>query len=547
MYDVAIIGAGPTGLSAAALLAQDGHKVILLERQPTKYGLPRAGHVDHEIVRVLQGLGAHKPIIEDAPDPEAYTWYNGNAEILLSFPFGTPSISGYQADFMIFQPVLDDALYKVLEGYPENAEILFGTQVVGVHQRDQSVVLNVAKTERGDDGKRRITGNTFNVEARYVISADGAGSSVRDLIGATRSGPRIDERWYTVDLAIKKPLPFGINGQWCDPKRPTYIGPLGRNHQRFEMKVLPHETDEDFDEEFTWALLAKWGVTAEHVDIYRRVVYAFEAKISDRWNMGRVFLAGDAAHTMPPFMGQGLCSGIRDSANLAWKLDLVLRGVSTSDLLDTYQSERQPHTQRWTEISVAVGAVSCELDPGAAAARDQRFFAGTQAPLPGSPAIGSGLFRGKRNTAVVSPSGDFFPQANVRFEGREGLLHDLVGGGFILLTSDEVALMSLSDFNREFLAEIGATLLALGDGTKSSTIEDVAGTYATFFQKAGATAILVRPDYYVFGAAFGEADLSALIFDFYTGVGAYEPVHKALEGSAALRPEAGRSTTRTVS
>lgn len=523
MFDVAVIGAGPTGLAAAALLAQNGHSVVVLERQPSKYGLPRAGHIDHEIVRILQGLGAERPIIDDAPDPEAYTWYNGQGRVLLSFPFGELSISGYQSDFMMFQPVLDEALYDAIGRFPETATVRLGAEVVGLDQLESSVLLAVAATVRGTDRIRRRTGEESAVEARYVIAADGAGSGIRGLIGVERTGPAIDERWYTVDLVVKGPLPAGINGQWCDPHRPIYIGPLGQHHQRFEMKVLPNERDEDFDEAFTWDLLGRWGVTREHVDIFRTVVYPFEAKHADRWNIGRVFLAGDAAHTMPPYMGQGLCSGIRDSANLAWKLDLVLRGVSDAGIFDSYQGERGPHVQRWTDITIAVGRVSAELDPAAAAVRDAAFFDGTHAPLPGPPAVGPGVFRGGLGNEVIAPCGTLFPQFAVERDGRVGLFHDVVGGGFILLTGLALDAQSISGANRDFLAELRTTVVALGDGLGPDTFADTDGRYAEYLARIGAVAVVVRPDYYVFGAAATHADIDDLVGDLRSLVAASSP------------------------
>lgn len=490
--DVLIVGAGPTGLATAALLTARGHRVLVIERHAGPYGLPRAGHIDHEVFRILDSIGAAGPIAADAPDPEPYVWYGAERQVLFSFPFGAPSRSGYQADWMIFQPVLDTAL---LERIPRD-RLQFGWEVVALAEDGDGVVVTCAE-QGGAPGGRRATGRTRRLSARYVIAADGAASGVRDLLGIARTGPEIDERWYTVDCEILRPLPRGIYGQWCEPSRPSYVGPLGRRHYRFEMKVLPWEDPSDFNRERAFDLLAQWGVGPEHVRIHRDVIYGFQAKTADRWRDGRVVIAGDAAHTMPPFMGQGLCSGFRDAANLAWKLDLVLEGEAADALLDSYESERRPHVRRWQEISLAVGALSCEIDPERARERDRRFAEGSGIELPSWPAPGPGVFVGGRDGFAEIPD-RLLPQSAVRLDVRVDLLHRVVGEGFLLLARDRDS-VRLSPHAAETLRTIGATVVVFGDA--QDEVGDVTGDYRAFFDELDSDLLVARPDYYIFGAA----------------------------------------------
>jgi len=454
-------------------------------------------------MRILQGIGAHQAIIDDAPVPEDYVWFGSAGQEILRFPFSGPSASGFQSDYMIFQPVLDDALYASLEPFVADGsvELRLGAEVIEVDQTASRVLLNVAEMRKSESGRRVATGRRYPIAAQYAIAADGASSSTRSKLGIERSGPEIEERWYTVDLALLRDLPSTINGQWCDPSRPTYVGHLGKSHHRFEMKVLPHESEDKFDEEYTWELLAKWNVTPADAQIYRRVVYPFEAKLAQTWQVGRIFLAGDAAHTMPPFMGQGLCSGFRDSATLAWKLDLVLKALASPESLRSYETERRQHVAQWTTITNEVGAVSCVLDPVAASARDKAILADGLA-LSGPPSPGPGAFDAGEGRAPISPIGDLFPQATCEYLGVRGLLHDLVGDGFLVLTRVPDA---LSERSLEILTGINASVVCLGSNDLDSS-----SFYEDWLDQRGWSTVVVRPDYYVFGGA-GDALVNELV------------------------------------
>ena len=213
-----------------------------------------------------------------------------------------------------------------------------------------------------------------------------------------------------------EPIAFRPNiAQICDPARPRMMMPLGLTHRRFEWMVLPHESTVEMERpETAWRLLQEFGVTPRTHRIARNIVYTFQARIAECWRDRRIVLAGDAAHTMPPFAGQGMLSSMRDANNLAWKLDLVLRGIVPETLLDTYEQERRAHVRAWTEISLAEGRISCELDRGKAAARDARLLAGEKPPAPSPPRIDTGLAPGRASPLANALAGTLGLQAKVR-------------------------------------------------------------------------------------------------------------------------------------
>jgi 3-(3-hydroxy-phenyl)propionate hydroxylase len=248
-----------------------------------------------------------------------------------------------------------------------------------------------------------------------------------------------------------------------------------------------------------WAWLKEQhGLGPEDVKILRQVVYTFQGRIAEQWRQGRIFLAGDAAHTTPPYMGQGACSGMRDGITLGWKLDLVLRGQAGDGLLDTYEAERRPHATAITEISSALGKVANTHDPVAAAARDEAFRTGNVPPPPPFPTIVAGVIHQDADGRPAPLAGTLTPQGVVRKAGVEGLFDEVAGRGFSVVSQRDVSSV-LGTEHRAFLEQLGAVTASMEPGTDDS-IEDVRGTYADYWSKNGVDAFIGRPDYHLFWA-----------------------------------------------
>ena len=498
--DVIQIGYGPVGQSLAALLGRQGHRVAVFERWPGLYGRARAGHVDHEIMRIFQSLGVAEAVERQAHLAERYVFRNADGETLMSFDYGADGVSGWRSDYIVYQPDVESALDAAVRACP-GVQVHQGWQATGLDQDEDGVRVALQRVEADADGRvRPVPGQTRSVRARYVVGADGANSFVRTSLGIGWHDLGFRSTWLVVDLVPTGPMSFAVDDvQVCDPARPHCLFQLGEHHRRFEFAALPGEDPERLALAPTaWELMARYRVTPSNATIERQAVYTFGSCVAERWRRGRAFLVGDAAHLMPPFMGQGMCTGIRDAANLAWRLDLVLTGGAGEDLLDTYEVERAPHAQAVVDMSVAAGEVSCTFDPEVAAARDEAFRTGTAPPPPPFPILRSGLLAGGDDALA----GRLAPQGRVRVGERVGRFDDVVGRGWVLLLDARAADVLEAD-DAAVLERLEAHVVVVDART------DVDGTYRAHL--AGVSALLYRPDFYVFGSAARPQDVGALL------------------------------------
>jgi 2-polyprenyl-6-methoxyphenol hydroxylase-like FAD-dependent oxidoreductase len=498
--DVAIVGYGPVGQALAILLGQRGWRVAVLEKQPAPYPLPRAVHFDHEVGRILQMAGVAGDVCGRTESADVYEWRNAAGVTLLRFESREAGLSGWPEGNMFAQPELERVLDARVRQIP-TVVVARGHEVVDVREDEDAVRLAVVA-----DGTRR------ELSARFVVGCDGANSFVRTKLGATVTDLGFFFDWLIVDVLPHAPTVWRpLNIQVCDPLRPTTLVSGGPGRRRWEFMRLPGESLDELNRvETAWRLLAPWQVTPATATLERHTVYRFQARWVDRWRRGRLLLAGDAAHQMPPFAGQGMCSGLRDVANLAWKLDLVLAGRAPDDLLDTYASERIPHVAAVIDFSMALGRVICIADPAEAAGRDAMMTAalavGQQSTPPSPPGIGSGIVR-----AGDALAGTLCPQGRVRWQGAEGLFDDVVGRGWTLLGRTDDPLAALDREAAAFLRSLGGVAAHVG---AAGPVEDLDGVYARWFESAGVDLVLQRPDFYAFGTATtveqGGALLAAL-------------------------------------
>ncbi|HLZ84228.1 MAG TPA: bifunctional 3-(3-hydroxy-phenyl)propionate/3-hydroxycinnamic acid hydroxylase, partial [Caulobacteraceae bacterium] len=331
--DVIVVGLGPVGAALAALLVQQDLSVVAIDKDLDVYPQPRAAHFDHEIMRLFQQLGVADEVLRHARVPSAYEFRNAAGEVLMRFELDRgPSPSGWPASFMFHQPGLENALRARVAAAP-NADVRLGHRFVGLVQDAGGVTAKV----------ENAAGEPRTVRARYIVGCDGASSAVRGACGIGLDDYQFDEPWLVVDVNVGAGarLP-SENLQICDPAGPTTCVLMGPGRHRWEFMLRPDQTAGDvLDDDYVRERLRPWGC-ADDVTIERKAVYRFHGLVAKAWRQARVLLAGDAAHQTPPFAGQGMCSGLRDAANLAWKLAAMLRLGASDALLDTYQTEREP-------------------------------------------------------------------------------------------------------------------------------------------------------------------------------------------------------------
>jgi len=486
-YDAVIAGYGPTGLAAASLLARRGHKVCVFERWPTLYGLPRMATIDGESARILQAASDIDAALRHSLPRRRYVFANEEGEILIEHHWDKPHVCGFPFRISLHQPDIEDAMDAAARA--RGAQIHQGWEVVALDQR--SDYASVIARERTSGKERKVT-------AKYAIGADGARSTVRESLGIARESWPTRNAWLSFDAKRKRKLPsfFGVSPDaqvaaiFCAPQGRTHsIIPLGLNHIRFNFQVDPDtKHDGSLDHELAYRRLREvYGIGEEDVDVYRQAVYPFEGKLAQTWRAGRVFLAGDAAHVMTPFLGQGGCSALRDAINLAWKLDLVLRGLASEELLDTYESERMPHVRVHIDGSDKVAAFA--------------FLGAGALSVPAEPVLASGVLHPQKHPLVGSPG----PQGVVRYAGKEGRFDDVMGWGFQLIAWGCDPADYLDTEQLRFLERIETAVVGLDE------TNDMTGAYAQFFRDYGICGLLARPDFIVFGVAQSPAELAGLV------------------------------------
>jgi resorcinol 4-hydroxylase (NADPH) len=508
--DVAIVGYGPTGQTLALLLALKGHRVVALDRWPKLYPLPRAVHFDHEIARILQAAGAIGDVSRVAETIDTYQWRNAEREMLIEMDWRGIGPSGWPLSNMFSQPELEAVLDRHVRAQPK-VDVRQGWSARALAQDADGARLEI---ERGElrDGQWVAAGEVGVVRAKWVVGADGANSFVRSALGLEMHDLGFAFDWLVVDVKPREAREWTPKTwQLCDPRRPTTIVPGGPGRRRWEFMLLPGEKAADMNRaEVAWGLLEPWGMTPKNADLERHAVYTFRGQWAKQWRVDRALLAGDAAHLMPPFAGQGMCSGLRDSAALAWRLDAVLQGRAPASLLDSYGPERSGHVQQLIGFSIELGKVICITDPEVARQRDLQMIgarsqSGYQPPPPPQPQLGPGLW-----SEEAPGAGLLGVQGEIVLDGRRALADDLFGVRLAVIARDPALLESLSPENRRTLGKWDAVLV---DVSPKSGV-DVTGLYGDWLDRLGCQAALVRPDFYVQGGARDAAELNALVDDW---------------------------------
>lgn len=483
--DLLIAGMGPVGAVAANIAGAAGLKVIVIERDEEPYRLPRAIVFDAEIMRVFASIGLadeiaavtrplggsvyigtdHQPIRTFRAHPRAHAlaWYPSN---------------------LFYQPQLEGILRAGVARFDN----------VTVHAGD-----GVAEVETLADGVAVTTASGARHTARYLLACDGASSIVRKSLDIALDDIGFEERWLVVDTDVTGPMRwpdgYGIpdevrDGRYslmvCDPERPATLIPGRGSHRRWEYMLLPGERDEDVvQEDWLAAQIGRWTDPAD-VDVIRTAVYRFRALVAKQWRRGPVFLLGDAAHQTPPFFGQGMCHGIRDAAQLIWKLALVRDGRAADALLDTYQPEREPHVRAIIAASVAAGAEVCKLDRAEAIARDEAFRAAERARNGGRVAM-TDIVPPIRD-GVIDPASGGMRLPEFTIAGDTARLDAALNNAFALLAIDPIV---------------------PPPGWSAITVDDP--RFAAWLDERGARWAIVRPDRYVYATGASASDFAASV------------------------------------
>jgi 3-(3-hydroxy-phenyl)propionate hydroxylase len=484
VHDVAIVGYGPVGAVAAGLLAQAGLSVFVCDRLTGVHEIPRAIALDHEILRIFQQLGVVDAVLQHCEPFTNSEWFGASGQLIRRMTMlPPPHPQGYVPSMVFTQPPVERALRAGVQALA-GVTVEEGAECTAIRQDADGVTLTVAGRP---------------VRARWAIAADGGSSAVRGMLGIGLDDLDFDEPWLVVDVRVNErglaKLPT-TSVQFCEPERPCtmVIGP--GNHRRWEISLKPGEDPRQAaTPDGTWALLSRW-LTPEDGTLWRQSSYRFHALVAQRWRVGRVFLAGDAAHMQPPFLGQGMCQGVRDAANLAWKLAAVARGEVAGDaaqrLLDSYGEERSAHVRALTTRLKAIGAVICERDAAKARERDAQLLAACGGVVPDTPRQDVLPVLTGALLTTTPGAGTLFPQP--RLQGG-ALMDARFGTGWRLVTDGALAVD----------VPPGLTLIDL------ATMPETEGVVAIWLQRHGAHAAVVRPDHYTHGTAADGAGLQTLL------------------------------------
>ena len=501
LYDVAVVGFGPSGAVAAGLLGAQGLSVYACDRLTAVYDKPRAISLDHEILRVFQQMGVLEAI---TPFTEPFTdsvWHGVDDQPIRRMSTVPPPYPLAHPPSIVFtQPPVETILRAHAQSFA-GVKVELGHELTALEQHDDHVVLHV----HDSPGAVPVgTESGHAVRARWVIGCDGASSTVRSLTGIALNDLAFDERWLVADLLVGDPALARLpqtSAQYCRPDRPvTYLICPGR-HRRWEIAINPDEDPQQVaTPEGTWALLKPWLSPGE-AQLWRQASYRFHALVAQRWREHRVLLAGDAAHQQPPFLGQGMCQGIRDVVNLCWKLGAVLRGEAADRLLDTYGTERGAHVSALTSRIKHIGQLIGERDLVKARARDEKLLAeggGIVRPTPRQdvqPALAAGVLSADPHPA----RGTIFPQPWIATDtGRARRMDDLLGSGWRVIVASG---QTFPDLPPDMPA--GLRMVRLGD----PGFQETEGVLAQWFARHAVMAAIIRPDHYIYGVAAEVASL----------------------------------------
>lgn len=520
--DVLIVGAGPVGLTLANILGQHGVSTAVVDERDTLIDYPRGVGLDDEALRTFQSIGLVEHVLPHTVPNQILRFFDGNRRLLAEMAppdarFGWPKRNGF------VQPMVDAELLRGLDRF-DCVDVSWGTRVDSFTERADEVTVEFADS----------TATT----ARYVVGCDGGRSTTRRLMGVSFEGTTSPTRWLVIDVATD-PLGHPNSEVGADPARPYASISIAHGIRRFEFMIHADETDEQVERpEFISRMLAPFLPHPDRVDVIRHRVYTHHSRIAGAFRKGRVFLAGDAAHLMPVWQGQGYNSGIRDAANLGWKLAAVVSGRAGDVLLDTYDAERRKHARAMIDLSTMVGRVISPTNRRVATLRDGIIRAASAVPtlkryvlemrFKPMPRYDQGAIAhvdGQPRSAT-SPTGTLFiqPRVDTR-DGQNQLLDDVIGPGFTVLAWNNDPRRLLGDLAFARWKALGARFIAVRpltqlhwtghDDPDVVIVGDRTGALKSWFDAHAESVLFLRPDRCIAGSCIAQLapELSASLFE----------------------------------
>lgn len=499
-YDLVIVGAGPVGLTAANLAHGHGLTVLVLEKEVRPYPLPRAIHFNGDAMRIFQGAGVADMLRPQIGVQRGTTILGADGEPNMRLHFEEDDSTGWHTQYSFYQPLLEATLRDALLGR-SGVDIRYASDATALTQDGACVRVEIA----GPQGPATTS-------AAYVLACDGARSPARAQFGIAMEDLGTCENWVVVDIFVGDDFPYPPDRTliFSDPEQPAVHVPGPGTHRRFEWQLAADEDPQAANtREAVTATLRRW-IDVDRVEIIRHAAYTFKSLIAERWRADRVFLAGDAAHLTPPFLGQGMGHGVRDVVNLVWKLAACVRGADPA-LLDSYETEREPHVRQVIRRSQEVGRGMSIRDPEAARGRDAEMRAA--GPLDRQdraklmPPLASGFLGGG------AAAGQMFPQPRIDTADGKVRLDDIVGTRAAVITRGD-----LPDAARTLLEQSpGICWIALSPVASPGAVVLQCDGLMRWLSDAGADIVVVRPDRHVFDHA-AAADAGALVRRYLAGV-----------------------------
>ncbi|MFZ6040152.1 bifunctional 3-(3-hydroxy-phenyl)propionate/3-hydroxycinnamic acid hydroxylase [Vibrio natriegens] len=511
--EVMIIGAGPVGLMIANYLGAQGINVTVIEQLPTLIDYPRAIGIDDESLRTFQAVGLASEVVPYTTPYHAMRFLTPKGRCFADIQPNTNEF-GWSRRNAFIQPKADRALYDGLDRF-SNVKVLFSRELVNFGQDNEQTWANFTN-EKGEEER---------ISAKYMIACDGGNSFVRRNLNISFDGETAPNQWIVMDLEND---PIGTPNIYlcCDAERPYVSAALPQGIRRFEFMVMPGETEEELSKpENMDRLLSKVLPSTENIKFIRQRVYTHNARLAGKFREGRILLAGDAAHIMPVWQGQGYNSGMRDANNLAWKLSLVVKGLADPSLLDTYQQERRDHAKAMIDLSVLAGKVLAPPKKWQATLRDgvswllnyvppvKRYF--VEMRFKPMPKYHQGVLVEPKPALKDSPVGKLFIQPMVRVGNEISKLDDVIGQNFAIIAWGTDPMQGLSEAEIQYWQQLGTKFIQVVPSVQLKSqiqthpdvlcVGDETHALKDWFGRYPASVAIIRPDRFVASIAIPQS------------------------------------------